>query len=227
MSRPAWSRSDLRAEFTRLRDIAQKRIARAKKFGINTNAIKNHLKGFTKLRDIKSNREFKEELKDLRRFVKNKTETTKTGSDKVRDKIYDSLKNKMKQDVYSEEYTVKPYFADDEFFTREDLDIFGTFMNLSNFAEQEGKIMGSPSAVTIYKEMFEEKKTRAEKRKLLKEYAQTVYNASDDKEGTLKELKKHLKYMGLKTTNSFEQEQYRKRGERFERYYREKFGREL
>lgn len=227
MSRPAWSRSDLRAEFTRLRDIAQKRIARAKKFGINTNAIKNHLKGFTKLRDIKSNREFKEELKDLRRFVKNKTETTKTGSDKVRDKIYDSLKNKMKQDVYSEEYTVKPYFADDEFFTREDLDIFGTFMNLSNFAEQEGKIMGSPSAVTIYKEMFEEKKTRAEKRKLLKEYAQTVYNTSDDKEGTLKELKKHLKYMGLKTTNSFEQEQYRKRGKRFERYYREKFGREL
>lgn len=227
MSRPAWSRSDLRAEFTRLRDIAQKRIARAKKFGINTNAIKNHLKGFTKLRDIKSNREFKEELKDLRRFVKNKTETTKTGSDKVRDKIYDSLKNKMKQDVYSEEYTVKPYFADDEFFTREDLDIFGTFMNLSNFAEQEGKIMGSPSAVTIYKEMFEEKKTRAEKRKLLKEYAQTVYNAADNKEGTLKELKKHLKYMGLKTTSSFEQEQYRKRGERFERYYREKFGREL
>lgn len=227
MAKPSWSRSDLRAEFTKLRDIAQKRIGRAKQYGINTNAIKNHLKGFKKLRDIKSNKEFKETLKDLRKFVRNKTETTKTGSDRVRDKIYDALKNKMKQDVYSEQYTVKPYFADDDFFTREDLDIFGTFMNLSNFAEAEGKIMGSPSAVTIYKEMFEEKKTRAEKKKLLKEYAQTVYNTSDDKEGTLNVLRKHLQYMGLKTTDSFEKERYRKRGERFEKYYREKFGREL
>lgn len=187
----AFANKEVRADYTRLRDIAQKRVKRGKESGLNTPMMREHYGGFKKLRDMKSNKEFKEEYKKLKRFVKSESQTTKKGNKKVYDKVYDKLTGKGGK------------MEGVEGFTRSDLDTFGMFMNLTEVAENETKILGSPDAVAIYAMMFLDRNhTDREKKKLLKEYAQTILKENKTPEGkqaVLDIVKKQFKRFGFRT----------------------------
>lgn len=180
----------LRQEYTKLRDIARKRIILAKQKGINSSAIKKHFGGFHRLRDIKDNDLFTSELKALRAFVANKTETTVTGWNKVQDKIFDTL-------------TSKGGYLEGTDMKKEDMLTYGIFMQLTNVAEKESKALGSPPAVAIYADMFLDKDhSESEKKKLLQEYARFIYknqNTDEGKDDVKNIIEKYQKEFGTKT----------------------------
>lgn len=72
-----WDDADLRKEYTRLRDIAQKRLKRiAQDKRARTSDIYKEFKGgFPKLRDITSKKELGQALADVSRFVRSKGST--------------------------------------------------------------------------------------------------------------------------------------------------------
>lgn len=64
------NRAAVRKEYTRLRDIAQKRLKRLKAAGLdNTQAYLRNYKHYLKLKDIKSDSELAARLSDLSRFI--------------------------------------------------------------------------------------------------------------------------------------------------------------
>lgn len=64
------NRKEIRAEYTRLRDIAQKRLKRMGETKFReTNTYKFNVKHYPKLKDIKSNNELAGRLADLARFI--------------------------------------------------------------------------------------------------------------------------------------------------------------
>ena len=76
--------STMRAEYTRMRDVAQKRIKRLGKQFPESKAYQNHTKGFPKLKDLDP-RDFAKAFSELAKFVKAKGSTV-TGQKEIKNK---------------------------------------------------------------------------------------------------------------------------------------------
>lgn len=66
--------STMRSEYTRMRDVAQKRLQRLSKAFPDSKAVQNHPKGFPKLKSLDP-RDFPKAFADLAKFVKAKGST--------------------------------------------------------------------------------------------------------------------------------------------------------
>ena len=83
--------SEVRKEYTRLRDISQKRLKRLAKAGYtDTEVYRRNVKHYLKLKDIKSKSELAQRLSDLSRFVASKQSTVSGIKEKER-KALESL----------------------------------------------------------------------------------------------------------------------------------------
>lgn len=81
----------VRKEYTRLRDIAQKRIKRLEKAGLtDTEVYKRNVKHYPKLGDIKTKNELSARLSDLARFVASERSTV-SGFKAIRKKSLETL----------------------------------------------------------------------------------------------------------------------------------------
>lgn len=67
-------RATMRAEYTRMRDVAQKRLKRLEKQFPESQALKEHAKGFQKLKDMNP-KDFPKAFAELAKFVKAKAST--------------------------------------------------------------------------------------------------------------------------------------------------------
>ena len=76
--------STMRSEYTRMRDVAQKRIKRLAKQFPESKAYQTHAKGFAKLKDIDP-RDFPKAFAELAKFVKAKGSTV-TGQKQIKEK---------------------------------------------------------------------------------------------------------------------------------------------
>ena len=76
--------STMRSEYTRMRDVAQKRIKRLEKQFPSSKAVTSHPSGFPKLRDIDP-RDFAKAFADLAKFVRAKGSTV-TGQKQIKEK---------------------------------------------------------------------------------------------------------------------------------------------
>ena len=76
--------STMRSEYTRMRDVAQKRIKRLAKQFPESKAYKTHAKGFAKLKDLDP-RDFPKAFAELAKFVKAKGSTV-TGQKQIKEK---------------------------------------------------------------------------------------------------------------------------------------------
>ena len=76
--------STMRAEYTRMRDVAQKRIKRLGKQFPESKAYQTHQKGFAKLKDLDP-RDFPKAFAELAKFVKAKGSTV-TGQKQIKEK---------------------------------------------------------------------------------------------------------------------------------------------
>ena len=74
----------MRAEYTRMRDVAQKRLHRLEKTFPNAKALQSHPQGFPKLREIDP-RDFAKAFADLAKFVRAKGSTV-TGQRSIQEK---------------------------------------------------------------------------------------------------------------------------------------------
>lgn len=123
----------IRAEYTRLRDIAQKRIKRLGESEFRSSETYQKYKGgFPKLSQIPNRTNLSYELAKLSRFVSAKT-TTVTG---LRHQRTEQLKS-LKKHGY-------------EFVTKENIDKFGQFMEDFRNKELGRRKEGSPIAVELF-----------------------------------------------------------------------------
>ena len=76
--------STMRAEYTRMRDVAQKRIKRLGKQFPESKAYQTHAKGFAKLRELDS-RDFPKAFAELAKFVRAKGSTV-SGQKQIKEK---------------------------------------------------------------------------------------------------------------------------------------------
>jgi hypothetical protein len=76
--------STMLSEYTRMRDTAQKRIKRLEKLFPESSSVKNHPKGFPKLKDIDP-RDFPKAFSELAKFLKAKGSTV-TGQRQIKEK---------------------------------------------------------------------------------------------------------------------------------------------
>ena len=76
--------STMRAEYTRMRDVAQKRIKRLGKQFPDSKVYQTHAKGFAKLKDLDP-RDFPKAFAELAKFVKAKGSTV-TGQKQIKEK---------------------------------------------------------------------------------------------------------------------------------------------
>lgn len=85
------NKSQVRKEYTRLRDIAQKRLKRLEAAGYaDTQAYKLNIKHYPKLKDIKTDYELIGRLSDLSRFILSKMSTV-SGRREVEEKTLETL----------------------------------------------------------------------------------------------------------------------------------------
>lgn len=86
-------RKEVRKEYTRLRDISQKRLKRmGKTKWANTNTYRANVNRFKKLKDIKSDYELAGRLSDLARFITSKFSTV-SGQKEIMEKSLKTLKS--------------------------------------------------------------------------------------------------------------------------------------
>lgn len=76
--------STMRSEYTRMRDVAQKRLKRLAKAFPESKAVQSHPQGFKKLKDIDP-RDFPKAFAELAKFVKAKGSTV-TGQKQIKEK---------------------------------------------------------------------------------------------------------------------------------------------
>ena len=74
----------MRSEYTRMRDVAQKRLKRLEKAFPDSKAVQSHPQGFPKLKDLDP-RDFPKAFSELAKFVKAKGSTV-TGQKQIKDK---------------------------------------------------------------------------------------------------------------------------------------------
>lgn len=83
--------STMRSEYTRMRDVAQKRLHRLEKAFPESKAVQNHPSGFPKLKDIDP-RDFAKAFADLAKFVKAKGSTV-IGQKQIKEKTIKTWQN--------------------------------------------------------------------------------------------------------------------------------------
>ena len=83
-------RATMRAEYTRMRDVAQKRLKRLEKQFPESQAFKEHAKGFQKLKDMNP-KDFPKAFAELAKFVKAKASTV-SGQKSIKQKTIDAWK---------------------------------------------------------------------------------------------------------------------------------------
>lgn len=76
--------STMRSEYTRMRDVAQKRLKRLEKSFPESKAVQSHPQGFPKLKNLDS-RDFPKAFAELAKFVKAKGSTV-TGQKQIKEK---------------------------------------------------------------------------------------------------------------------------------------------
>ena len=76
--------STMKSEYTRMRDVAQKRLHRLEKAFPESKAVQNHPNGFPKMKDL-DKRDFAKAFADLAKFVKAKGSTV-TGQKQIKQK---------------------------------------------------------------------------------------------------------------------------------------------
>lgn len=81
--------STMRSEYTRMRDVAQKRIKRLEKKFPESKAYQAHAKGFPKLKELDL-RDFAKAFSDLAKFVKAKGSTV-TGQKQIQEKTINTI----------------------------------------------------------------------------------------------------------------------------------------
>ena len=74
----------MRSEYTRMRDVAQKRLKRLEKAFPDSKAVQSHPQGFPKLKDLDP-RDFPKAFSELAKFVKAKGSTV-TGQKQIKEK---------------------------------------------------------------------------------------------------------------------------------------------
>lgn len=85
------SEAEVRKEYTRLRDIAQKRLKRLEKAGYSElDVYKKNIKHYPKLSDIKSKNELSSRLADLARFISSERSTV-SGLKTIKEKSLKTL----------------------------------------------------------------------------------------------------------------------------------------
>lgn len=89
----SFSDKELRAEYRRLRDIAQKRLMRLKKKYPDNYVLDYHPTGFKKLEEIKSKSDLRLALADVSKFV-NLPSTTLKGQKRIQEERYQRLLDK-------------------------------------------------------------------------------------------------------------------------------------
>ena len=98
------SEAQIRKEYTRLRDIAQKRLKRLEKAGYaDTDVYKRNIKHYPVLSDIKSKNELSSRLSDLARFVSSQRSTVK-GLKEIKKKSLETLHEHGYDFVNNENY---------------------------------------------------------------------------------------------------------------------------
>ncbi len=101
----SWSESQMRKEYTRLRDIAQKRIKRiqqANRFAQTSDVYKEFKTGFPKLRDITSKKDLGKALADVSRFVQARGSTVGGARELFRQRLKRAgVKEEDVKNVYS------------------------------------------------------------------------------------------------------------------------------
>ena len=80
--------STMRAEYTRMRDVAQKRLHRLEKMFPESRAVQTHQEGFPKLKNLDP-RDFPKAFAELAKFVKAKGSTV-TGQKQIKEKTIDT-----------------------------------------------------------------------------------------------------------------------------------------
>ena len=81
-------RATMRAEYTRMRDVAQKRLKRLEKQFPESQALKEHAKGFQKLKDMNP-KDFPKAFAELAKFVKAKASTV-SGQKSIKQKTIEA-----------------------------------------------------------------------------------------------------------------------------------------
>lgn len=76
--------STMRSEYTRMRDVAQKRLKRLEKAFPDSKAVRSHPHGFPKLRDLDP-RDFPKAFSELAKFI-NAKRSTITGQNQIKEK---------------------------------------------------------------------------------------------------------------------------------------------
>lgn len=89
----SFSEKELRAEYRRLRDIAQKRLMRLRKKYPDNYVLDYHPTGFKKLEDLKSKSDLRLALADVSKFV-NLPSTTLKGQKRIQEERYQRLLDK-------------------------------------------------------------------------------------------------------------------------------------
>lgn len=122
----------VRKEYTRLRDISQKRLKRMKAAGYgDTKTYKLNAKHYPKLKDIKSDAELAQRLSDLAKFIMGNTTIYKMN--KIRDKALETL--------HANNYT---------FVTKENYKQFGQFMEEYRAQKLDEQGYDSGDAAEVY-----------------------------------------------------------------------------
>lgn len=126
------SPGSVRKEYSRLRDIQQKRIKRLKSAGYDDiKAYKMNANHYPKLKDIKSNQELSQRLSDLARFIY--SDTTVTKLNRIRDKALATL--------HENNYT---------FVNKENFKEFGQFMEEYRAQKLDEQGYDSGDAAEVY-----------------------------------------------------------------------------
>ena len=126
------SPGSVRKEYSRLRDIQQKRIKRLKSAGYDDiKAYKMNANHYPKLKDIKSNQELSQRLSDLARFIY--SDTTVGRLNRIRDKALATL--------HENHYT---------FVTKENFKEFGQFMEEYRAQKLDEQGYDSGDAAEVY-----------------------------------------------------------------------------
>lgn len=122
----------VRKEYSRLRDIQQKRIKRLKSAGYDDiKAYRMNANHYPKLKDIKSNQELSQRLSDLARFIYSDTTVTKLNR----------IRNKALATLHENNYT---------FVTKENFKEFGQFMEEYRAQKLDEQGYDSGDAAEVY-----------------------------------------------------------------------------
>lgn len=140
---------ELRSEYTRLRDIAQKRLKRLSSAGYGETETARHFKGgeVPKLSELNDKESIAFALADLKGFL-DKKQSTVTGARQY----YKEARQTVKHDEKLDRIITKlnKHFPDHEKFSPENIDDFFDFMN-TQVAQNIEKFVSSDRIAQLYK----------------------------------------------------------------------------